>query len=99
MRNGFANPLGFCIVFRTVLGMRNEFAGLIYFRTVCEIGSQGVQNWFAGCAKLVRRVCEIGSQGVRNFHSPCEMSHEFRMSCENFTGCVNCLGFSFAKNL
>ena len=56
---------------------KNEFTGLIYFCTVCG----------------------IGSQGVRNFCTLCEMSHEFHMPCENFVGCVNCLGFSSTKNL
>ena len=66
MQNGFGGakwvrkPLGFCTVFRTVLGMRNEFAGLIYFRTVCEIGSQGVRNF--------RIPCEMSHE----FHMPCE---------------------------
>ena len=39
--------------FRTVckmaLGVRNEFVGLIYFRTVCWIGSQGVRNFHTLC--------------------------------------------------
>ena len=58
MQNGFADPLGFCIVCEMVFGVRNFLHALRKFRRVIEMISHG---WFifAKCSKLVRKMCEI----------------------------------------
>ena len=67
----------FCIVFRTVLGMRNfhmlyeNFAECAKWVRRVNLFLQSVRNWFTGCEKLVRSVCEI-------FASRAKFSHPMR---------------------
>ena len=73
--------------------------------------SQGVRIWFVGCAKIsqsdqndfvrfakILLGVRIWFAGYAKIRTPWEMISWFRMTCENFEGCVNCPVFSSVWN-